>query len=378
MSLENIDFQSMVHQLVMELVENWKQMGFTEDQIQEHGGKFFEMGATAAGLIQQEPGIQAEGLPEPIMYTEDIARKVIRYFLVGLNAAAIKGLEQKIPSVDKWHLIQASALHVFEQAKQAIVVTYGQESTPEVQIPDDQIYGWLSQTANEAFMYYVTEHEKQHGPFATGEEQQLGMALPEEPGAMPELPAEEAPQEQPQPQPAEAMPEPVAAMSAPMGPARPSDVQHKYAAVGLMLSTLPDAHGKRILAAFQPDEQSHIMRYRDPDAIMAEQMDLTLVAQYVRSFKGKLGDMQDKPTKPQKSPYASSLTKVVQLLPPRRVERLFQNERPLVRGYVTQFTQPSHDPNLEPYELPDGVQESLLLYLKRNFPDITQYTKSSQ
>ncbi len=365
MALESLDFQSIVHQQTTHLLEQWKQDGFTPEEGQESAAQFFNMGMIAAQQIQQEGAIQPQDTNQSIPYTEDMAQRVIKYFLLGLNAGLLKASENRIPSQEKWQLLQNVAYHVFEQSKQAVVMTLGQENTPEVQISDEQIVGWLSQTAIEALLYYLNEYEKQNGPIARTDEPVMPDLLNQ-----PEEPVQEAPQQslaetalvqpqQPQPAPAQAQPAP----QQPAATAQVPEIHHKYAAVALFVSNLPNKRQQQILSVFQPEEQQLIQQYRDPEVI-AQNLDLGRVAKYLRSFKEKMGQ----PRAAKQSRYASTASEVIRDLPPQRLDRLFQNERPFVRGYVNQFTQAS-DREFDPYSLPPGVEESLLIYLQRNFPE---------
>lgn len=141
------------------------------------------------------------------------------------------------------------------------------------------------------------------------------------------------------------------------------EIHHKFAALGLLLSSLPNSKQQSILAAFQPDEQQLIQYYRNPEVI-AQHLDLGLVAKYLRLLKEKMGQGKSR----QKSQYATPLAGMIQTLPAKRVERLFQSERPFVRGYVGQLLS-SASQKASPYTLPQGVEEALLLYIQRNFPE---------
>jgi hypothetical protein len=142
------------------------------------------------------------------------------------------------------------------------------------------------------------------------------------------------------------------------------EIYHKYAAVSLFLSNLPPNKQQKIMASFSPQEHEIINRYRDPDQ-MTRELDLGKVAQYLRKFKEKMG--HGTPKKPVKNAHHASMAKVISKLPKERLERLFQNERPFVKGYIKQFTRPE-ERALQPYTLPRGVEESLVDYIGRNFP----------
>ncbi len=69
MSLESVDFQSLIHQQVTLLLEGWKAEGFTDEMVQETGSQLFNMGLIAAQQVQQEGGIQPQGTEHVIPYT---------------------------------------------------------------------------------------------------------------------------------------------------------------------------------------------------------------------------------------------------------------------------------------------------------------------
>jgi hypothetical protein len=363
MGLESIDFQSLVHQQVTLLIDQWSAMEIPVEDVQEAASQFFNMGLIAAQQIQQEGGITPQGANQTIPYTNEMAERIVVMFLQGLGAAIVKAHEQRIPSEEKWKLMQNVAYHVFEQSKQAIVATLGQESTPGVQITDEQIENWLGQTAVEALLYYITEHEKQYGPISrVGEEEMpdlLNQGLEQYDETPQDMPTDEWDD-------TEATPEtvPQSPQQQPVSHGAIPAIYHKYAAVGLFVSSLPVSKQQKILVAFKPEEQQIINQYRNPEVI-ASQLDLGLVARYLKEFKERMG--QGKGVS--KSQYASTISQVVSSLPVHRLERLFQHERPLVRGYVGQFVHAS-DRDFDPYTLPPGVEESLILYLHRNFPEV--------
>lgn len=349
MSLDTMDFQPVVHQYITQLMDGWKAAGFDETEVQENASQMFNMGLIAGQQIQQEKVIKLpEGNPD-VPYTPEMADRTIRVFLKGMDAALYKAHENHLPSQEKWQLLQNVAYHVFEQCKQVALATLGQEETPEIQIPDEQIVEWLSQTAIEALLYYLAEHEKQHGPISRVDDPMLSpeaLAPIETETPLEDLPVAPA-----------VAPKPVSAVS------QLPDIHHKYAAVALLLNGLLPEKQSRILAAFQPEERETIAQYKDPE-VVAQQLDLARVAQYLKAFKEKMGQSKAQP----KSKHAAVLSQMVQQLPAQRLERLFASERSLVRGYVTQWAQGQSHQNA-PYTLPSGVEESLALYLKRNFSE---------
>lgn len=357
MGLESVDFQSLVHRQVTQLMEFWQAAGIPPEGVQEAASHLFNMGLIAGQQVQQEGGIQPEGAAQKIPYTAEMAERIIGIFLQGLSTAVVKMHEERLPGEEKWKLMQNVAYHVFEQSKQVIIATLGQEHTPGVQISDEQIHHWIGQTAVEALFYYISEYEKQFGPLTRTN-------LPE-PDSNNDTQAEEPREllpEAPSPQ------EPVRAESSDShsqqaAPATLPESYHKFAAVGLLLSSLPHSKQQRILAAFTPEEQQIIGRYRDPE-VVASELHLGRVAAYLKQFKEKMGQGRSSSG----SQYASSIARAVAALPVHRLDRLFRNERPLLRSYVNQFVQ-NPEPDSEVFSMPAGVEESLLLYLRRNFPE---------
>src|SRR5690554_92509 len=126
MSINNMDFQPLVHQLVTQLIEGWRAVGFSEEEIQETASQFFNMGLIAGQQVQQEGAIQPQGTNQQIPYTQPMAERVVMLFMQGLNAAILKAHEQRLPSQEKWQFMQNTAYHVFEHSKQAIIATLGQ------------------------------------------------------------------------------------------------------------------------------------------------------------------------------------------------------------------------------------------------------------
>jgi hypothetical protein len=373
MSLESVDFQALIHQEITLLMTTWQQAGMVQDAIQDSASNLFNMGMIAVDQMQKEGGITPEGSSQAIPYTAEIAQRSIRFFLNGLNTAILNAHEKEIPQPEAWQLLQQVAFHVFEQSKQAIVATIGQEMTPDVQISDEQIHDWLGHTAIEALLYYLQEYEEQNGPIGGKEDVPQGVPLSSSVNEAAETPSTPS-QDEKEPTPMAVLPEGIDASVAiePKLPATETvlsahgshgltpDTHYKYAAIGLLLASLPPDRHKRILAPFTPAERALISEYQDPVKV-AHRLDLNRVTQCLKSFKETLSQRHY----PEKNPYATMLPKLVQQLPPERVERLFAQERPLVRRYIRDVIEMTED---EPALLPPGVEECLILYLKRHFP----------
>jgi hypothetical protein len=363
MTIEMVDFQPILHQEVTQLIETWKSNGFSEDEVQDCASQIFNLGLIASQQIQQEVGIQSEGMPTRIDYTEELATSILHLFLKSLNVAVLKAKSHQIPQTIKWQLIQNVAFHAFEQSKQAAIATWGEESTPDVTLNSDQLSGWLEQTSVEAFLYYLGEYEKQNGPVSNEENevdpllaQPLPVVLPQETlAAMAQEAVELAPvsAEEPLVQ-SKLVPEAIPVQD---------DLHHKYAAVALLLNTLPASRIQGILTAFNDTEKLIIQGYKDPNVI-SQTLNLARVAEYVRSFKTLIAQGK---TPKKKSQFATQLKQLLPLLPQSRLQQLLEPERPLVRNYLQQYSQRDYE-QFEALKIPPGLEESMLNYLKRNFP----------
>lgn len=364
MTLAAIDFQAITHQHVTQLIEGWREAGLSDTDIQEAANRFFQFGMIAAQQLQQEGGVQPEGATQKIDYTPEMAISIIRYFLDGINHGFSKALDYRIPSQEKWYLLQQVAMHVFESSKHCAVITMDQDKTPDLAIPDDQLQAMQAQTAVEALLYYMKEYEKQNGPILPESNSESDKALKPEP-------QEELSEPEPQPEPivSQVQPEqiPVAepVQVAPLPPVEKPvqaplpEIHHKYAAVGLLLNNLSAPRQQQILAPFSPQERDLIAQYRDPTRI-SQQLEMRRVQHYLNELKANFHVRQAASPAPASAP--SALLELLQAMPAERLAQLFASERPILRLWVEQLK------SQKPVALPAGIQESLVHYIQRNLP----------
>lgn len=275
--------ETVAHEVATMLYQRMASMNLPEDVSQNTAGMLFEFAKIAGGLILEEPGLENPATKEMIPFDMAMTHQGIELFCEGLFHTAMKCYEKGLPNELKSHFMQTVAQEIYVQTKQIIISTYGQEATPEHQIPKSQQVEWINQTAENTLIYLVNEYEKQNGPIPL-EPQEIPAAAPVH------APVAELPSEDPMASldPMESMAESVPEMPAPPeapGPAPKGPHPHdKYAAVALLLGTLRASHHETILRRFNGEERELIRFYQDPE-VVEKNLDLTSVNRHLQNFK---------------------------------------------------------------------------------------------
>jgi hypothetical protein len=139
----------------------------TEDEVASFSQLVFEMIKIAASMMLEEPGIQTQDGQSTLPWELPMAIQGLRLFAEGILQGQLKSKQMGLPPDLAGHLVQTMALDLYNQCKQVVVSTYGQENTPEVQFSWEQQVSWMVQTADNGFLYYLQEYEKQNGPVKT-------------------------------------------------------------------------------------------------------------------------------------------------------------------------------------------------------------------
>jgi hypothetical protein len=118
------------------------------------------------GLLQQEPGVQNMQDPNAPFVAFDLNHcyDVLDLLNYGMIYASEKAMSLKISGEPKSVILQGLAQDAFQQAKQLVSATVGQEATPELQFSKEQLQDWMGQMVAGAFHHYLAEYEKIHGP----------------------------------------------------------------------------------------------------------------------------------------------------------------------------------------------------------------------
>ncbi len=123
------------------------------------------------GLLQQDPGVQNIQDPNAPFVAFDLNHcyDVLDLLNYGMIYASEKAMSLKITGEPKSVILQGLAQDAFQQAKQLVSATVGQEATPELQFSKEQLQDWMGQMVAGAFHHYLAEYEKIHGPIEAEE-----------------------------------------------------------------------------------------------------------------------------------------------------------------------------------------------------------------
>lgn len=353
-------------QLIAELCNDYE-LRFREEDLAEEDipvmvNFLARMGNVSVQLVSQEQDIKLPNTEHVIPFDDSTKARTIKMFMEGLAYALLKTAEMNVPDDARGEILQNVAQYVYENSKQVILSTFGQEHTPEFQIPEEQQISMVTQTADSALNYFIGEYEKQHGPIA-------GMELTEDADPMladmdnaadPML-AETADEPQPAPvaeqQPAQPVPPP------PQQPQTPQPLPYpleKYAALSLLLNVLPQARGQALFSRFSRPEQDMIVRFQHPAAMIEAGLDLPTVQAQLAGLKQRFPSTAtaEKPSvvEPEKAPsppvekpqpdsdadsvivksveHVSPLTGLKHRLTPQLARQVIQSERPNIREAI--------------------------------------------
>ena len=376
MSLQNIDFQALLHQHISQIVHGWQQQAVPQDKAEELAGQLFNMGMIAAQQMIQAPEIQVEKAPVPIEITPPMAEKITVIFIYGLSAAYLLWYQLGIPQQEGMEILQNTALYIFEQSKQMTSAAFAAPNNADG-FKDEQMIQWLSQTSQEAFQYYLTELEKQRGPIARvepvthseniqplvtqieadneedswGSLESLTLAndtfeekRPEPAIVQPEIQVEHTPQIQGQQQ------------------ALVSDSLYQTIATALVLSVYPEDRKQLVFRALDASKHQDLIKYQDAHHI-PNNIDFKKLSQFVKQAKIELTHLLSRYPKSgsyYRKKIGQFFTKGSQL----NLNQLFEMDRSNIQYYISQFNMDTPNTNKQPI-LPPGVMQSILDFLEK-------------
>jgi len=357
--MSDLPLEDIAAELTDSAHERFEQLGFTDPDLGDCFAVVEQFNQIAANMLQEEEGIQAPGNRTAIPYDEQTARQLLTLINEGIVHALIKCDEMGVNTESRLAVMQQAALEIYNQSKQVVASTYGQESTPDLQISMKQQIMMMQQGAENNLLYFLNEYEKHHPVEA---EMPKAVELPPSAEPLPEpVPEKPAP---PPPKAQQVAPEtntwdeegweddeddgwgdedllktqkpkrPAAVTPATNEPSLPAvQAPHeKFAAVALLLSTLPQGRHEGILQHFNPDEQMLIAHYGNPDNL-AEGLDLVLVNQQLKQFRELLKEQGPAI----KSKAYRGIQQLTQAFPESKVLSLLKKDRPLVLEYVQGF-----------------------------------------
>jgi len=344
--MSDFDAKALGQQLAEQFTARLDGLNISAEDYQDNATMLRDFNGIAAKMLSEDPGIET---PSPtgeialVPLDEKMIRQGLTLFSEGVYLALIKCMEMGItgeiivpvptnedPNATgklKLILMQNLAMNVYEQAKQLIVVTYGQEETPELQLSNEQLVEMMAQTADSALLYYINEHERQHGPIQI-EAPAETMAAEGLQAAAPQAEAPEAAIDAPKAARPTKKAKPAASVKTPASLKGPTP-HDKYGAVALLLTTIAADQRGRILQQFNAEEKELISFYSYPQHL-EQNLDLGCVQGHLKRFKELL--------KEGSSSLSSNASQgIVQLARKHSREKLLsclKDERPRVKRYI--------------------------------------------
>lgn len=372
--MSNFDKDAILEQVNQLTFARLQSIGINETDINGLAEFIFSYNKIAIDLLYDLPGIQLPDTSDLIPLNEQNALQACTLFAEGIIFTLLRIQEYQIAGELINHLTQQVAMPVFEQAKQIVAATHGQEHTPEFQISPEQQAEYISQAAESALLHFINEYEKEHGPInpepEPGTEPQADPSQAASP-EQPDLPQAEVAPQQP------ALPASVAA-TASRKQEQPADTgtHEKFAAVALLLTTLSVQHRAKILNGFSPEEKELIAFYSYPQHI-EQNLDASKVAAHLNQLKARFSKRDKQP----QTPSGKRIASLTALIPAEKLLSCVKDERPVVARYLAacasqSVEMPDSDPAMAP-TLSARLEEILYQFLTRRLsPELKQMLPS--
>ncbi len=306
--MPEMDLNSLIEQTRQSLLARLDILGLIPEEYEHDSRVLSEFTEIAAGQLIQEPGLEGPDPNQPIPLDADMVAQGLTLFCEGLYDALAKFASMGIGGSIKQEMIQNLALHIYEQAKQLVAATYGQEHTPEFQFTMAQQIDIIQKAAEGKLIELITEYEEINGPIVHADSLAITQSMPLSPayGA-----------------------EPLASTSGnPVQPKGPS-AHDKYAAVALLLGTLPAPQRSRILSRFTESEKELVTYYSYPQHV-SDNLDLASVEAHLKKLKATL----KKNSPAAKTEAYKGILALVESNPPEKLLSWVKDERPLVQRYL--------------------------------------------
>lgn len=352
--MTNLDFNSIAEQTAEMMIARLDSLGLSPEEYHSDSGVLRQFASIAVNQLMGEPGLPGPDPANSIPLDERMIMQGLTLFCEGLYDALVKCAQMGIVGQLKQEMIQNLAMHVYDQAKQLMAATYGQEHTPEFQFSHEQQVDIIQKAAEGYLMAMVTEYESVNGPIIHEND------VPPMPAAVPNTP--QSPQSPNMPQASQQ----VATQS--KQPLRPqgSSPHDKYAAVALLLTSLPPEQRIRILKTFNDEEKELITYYSYPQHV-EQNLDLECVKAHLKKLQEAL-----KKSGIAKTEAYKGILSLVESNPPEKLLSWVKDERPLIKRYLevlyrrkTGQAPIAADGQSSPDPLPPRIEEILYSYLAK-------------
>jgi len=321
---------------------------FPPEDVAAMGDFLARMAEVASQLIFQEGEIQIPNTDQRVPYNAQTSRQTMWLFCEGMYYGLIKTWEMGTPDELKAQFLQNVAQYVFENAKQVVVSTYGQENTPGFEIEESQQVQMVTMTAESALLFFINEYEKANGSInnidRTEQLTQMLHDMDDTPPFEPSTPEISQPTEVDHldtlyPEAPPAIDEGLYTPPPPAAPpanniALPSNpAEEKMAALALLLNTLSKSQREGLTAQFNAEQQEKLRFYSVPENIEQHlniPAVITQLKQLKKRFKQLTNQSDDRTVQ-------RRLKKLMESLPQDRLLQYVKNERPNVQMYLRQL-----------------------------------------
>lgn len=306
---EEFNPQALLQTLAEQYELRFREAGIPEESIPRMVMFLSRMAEVSIQLAQQEKEIRIPNTEHAIPYDAHTTTRVVELFSEGIGEALLRSVQMKLPDEASDMILQNVAQYVNDTAKQVVLSTYGQENTPELQIPEEQQLELVYQTARSALDHFVQQYEEQEGVSLTedadsmlgdvemGDSSEMDAMLSDDDSSS-EAPSSGQSEGQAPPPPQsqqQATPEPPQKKSPSVQPQQPAIpgghlppvVHEKLAAVSMLLNTVPQEQGQNIFNMFDPSQQDVIRFYLDP-ANVFQRLDMNAVLKQLHALKQRL------------------------------------------------------------------------------------------
>lgn len=371
MSLENIDEMD-IAQEVTERLQERMMLEWPGEGIEENLHILTEFNKIAAGSIKTQGQIAISGNnSQAIPLDERLLGQAVNLFGEAMYHSLVKFREFSIPYEAKLEILQVGlAAYLLEQSQITVATTFGQEHTPEFQVSPDQQIELMRQTAENALLHFINEYEQKHGPIHP---QNITQEVTQKFEAVEAPMAPEYGEYADYGEYGEEQSIPVAAPPVPSQPKGPTP-HDKYAAVALLLGTLPNQQRINLLRHFNTEEKE-LITYYSLEAHIEQNLDLSYVEAHLKRFRQMLGQGASS----LRSQASREIEAMARELPAEVLLSWVKYERPLVHTYLSQYLNPDDKTSgassakaqnaVEPRHLagnlPPRIEEVLCQYLTR-------------
>jgi hypothetical protein len=349
-----LDIQEIVQQVSQATLERLDQSGLSPEDIYECGQFIQDFTKIASTMLENEPGIPLGDTDAVLSMDEKMTRQALQLFSEGLYFSLVKCAKKGIKGELRGQIMQGLAMEIYNQAKQVVVATYGQENTPDFQFSQEQQVEMITKAANAHLVGYIADYEKQYGALeqdSMGSSSNFDALLEPEPlrtqpsetvdRAKQTDKIEEASHQSEAESEKGALTDSAAKIAIPTDPteAPPPKTQqadtrsarNKYGAVALLLNKLSLSQQAHFMKQFSQEETSWIERYRNFDLITAE-LDILVVQQQLQQLQSILSShekqVQNRPE--------HKIKKLLNTTSPEAILSCMQAERPKIKQYLEQ------------------------------------------